>query len=171
MSLERLQPADDDGTPRLRVQLAHVALMSVPADEMMFPVEDNVQYMDILHQSYRQHLNPEIPEGPIIGKLNVRYYPIGRLATIQNVELEPDYRGRRWGLEIYQSIPHLPLPDREDFHESGYRFLSDANDSDAGKRVWRSLTRRGLADRVGWGKYEMHYDAPPPQPMIIEEID
>lgn len=158
MSPERLEPPT--GELPLRAQLARVALASTPADEMFHrPANNNFRYLDVLHRN---------PDGPVIGKLELQYFPPGDRVRIRNVDLEESYRNQKLGIEIYRAIPFLPLPDEDTLQESALQFRSDESDSSDGKRVWKSLAKRGLADYIGGSVYQFRADAPPPDVITIE---
>jgi len=162
MSPERLGPPNE-AVPGLRVQLAHVALMSTPRGEIFGYPQDDIRYLDVFHESPRDH------EGPIIGTFKIKYFPLG-IVKIHDARLEEEFRNKGLGIEMYRSVPFLPLLDGGDFRESGARFRSDASDSDDGKRVWRSLARHGFASYLGRSRYQMRVDIPRPDVMIVEEI-
>jgi GNAT superfamily N-acetyltransferase len=160
MRPEQLGPSYET-PPHLQVQLARVALLSTPADEMLFPQQDFVRYLDVIYGD---------PDGPVIGNLHVQYFPIADLVHINNVKLDRQFRRQGLGVEIYRSVPFLPPIEGTVPEGHNIRFISDKGDSRDGKRVWKSLARHGLAERVGRSVYQFRNDAPRPPIMIVAEI-
>lgn len=89
------------------------------------------------------------------GDITLRFAPqLGRV-SVDAVFLYNKLQGKGTASEVYRQLPSLPVEDGKTLTEAGYTVVSSDQQTDAGKALWSSLHRKGIAGQREDGRYEL----------------
>lgn len=97
-----------------------------------------------------------------VGDIIMNWTPKLGEITVDAVGInDPANHGKGLATEAYKRLPHLSIDANRTFHEAGYKVVSSRKQTVAGKALWASLHRRGLAADREDGRFELIADAEP----------